>query len=106
MTEMKMPDEPPQTPETDALVREQSAFPMRSLTKVIELFVMKCHQLEADRDRLASECAALRKDAERYRWLRWASSTGKITRAQEIMFARYYSEEDIDAAIDAARSEA
>lgn len=54
-------------------------------------------------ERAEARAQELEKDAERYRWLREASSTGKQTRAQEIMFARYYPYDDIDAAIDAAQ---
>ncbi|MGN8346314.1 hypothetical protein ACLEJQ_22195 [Pseudomonas sp. SMV71] len=64
-----------------------------------------CAQVEQDRDQLKAESEALRKDAERYRWLRdssqydWDVSYGKLELRIE---TPHYDSGDLDACIDAA----
>jgi hypothetical protein len=56
--------------------------------------------VEAERDRLAAECEALRADAERYRWLR--SSEDATLEDLQWQLVRDYGDEYLDAKIDAA----
>lgn len=56
--------------------------------------------VEAERDRLAAECEALRADAERYRWLR--SSEDTTLEDLQWQLVRDYGDEYLDAKIDAA----
>ncbi len=55
--------------------------------------------MEADRDRLAAECEALRADAQRYRWLRAKSGFTPVYLEIEGCIR---DDTDLDAAIDAA----
>lgn len=60
--------------------------------------------IAAERDQLKAECEALRKDAERYRWLRDESeSINQFYLSTPIWFTGVkFSKENVDRTIDAA----
>jgi hypothetical protein len=72
--------------------RVDSTEQMEHRQKVLEMF-----------EELERECAELRRDAERYRWLRLAlSDRGKSGRSHWICAIPEGKPEELDAAIDAA----
>jgi hypothetical protein len=66
-------------------------------------YAAKIEELIAERDKLRAELAELRRDAERYRWLRDAEDRSYVALAMENGSEPVWiSGDELDAAIDAA----
>jgi hypothetical protein len=92
-----------------AIIREvnglQTVVPLcKHRQEVIDTGLREYMALEADRDALAAENAALKADAERYRWLReHAQETPDEQGMGAQLYFGVYMAGTLDAAIDAAK---
>jgi len=66
-------------------------------SKIVEV-LHENSKLKMENDRLTAEVAALREDAERYRWLRRIDSYNEWNRVG------HYAADALDATVDAART--